>query len=142
MGRTARTIMAACAAFIACAGAAAQAQEAQAGAGAQAVAIVGGGGGGGTQRVHTTPDAIAPGIVPTAPCIAVYSAGVSVTGFAAALGGGVTDHICQGANLAAIAFQVGRQDVADMALDIALNLYIEATTPRAIPVRLERGDMR
>jgi hypothetical protein len=140
MGRTARTIMAACAAFIACASA--QAQEAQAGAGAQAVAIVGGGGGGGTQRVHTTPDAIAPGIVPTAPCIAVYSAGVSITGFGAALGGGVTDHICQGANLAAVAAQVGRQDIADVALEIALGLYIDATTPRAVPARIDREDMR
>ncbi len=113
------------------------AQETTAASGSQAIAIVGGSGGGGTTTIRNTPDPTAPAIIPTAPCIAVYSAGVSVAGFGGALGGGVTDHICQGANLAAIAHQIGRQDVADVALEIALGLYVEATTPRAVPTQQE-----
>jgi hypothetical protein len=133
MNRTGLIICAASAALTlyACAS---LAQETTAASGSQAIAIVGGSGSGGTTTIRNTPDANAPGIIPTAPCIAVYSAGVSVAGFGGALGGGVTDHICQGANLAAIAHQIGRQDVADVALEIALNLYVEATTPQRLPV--------
>jgi hypothetical protein len=120
---------------------AAMAQETTAASGAQAVAIVGGSGGGGTTTIRNTPDANAPGIIPTAPCIAVYSGGVSVAGFGAALGGGMTDVVCQASNLAAIAHQIGRQDVADVAIEVALSELLESVTPAAVPVR-EREEMR
>lgn len=109
---------------------------AAAGAGAQAIAIVGGASSGDTQRVHTTPDAIAPGIIPSAPCIAVYSGGASVTGFGIAIGGGQTDQVCQGGNLAAVAAGVFQAtgsefaaDVADIALERALTIYLDESQP-------------
>lgn len=117
---------------------AAMATEATAGAGAQAVAIIGGGGsGGGTQTIRTTPDAIAPGIYPSAPCIVAYSGGASVTGFGLSVGGGATDIVCQASNLAAIAHQIGRQDVADVAIEVALAELMEAVTPRKLAFEQE-----
>ena len=122
------------------------AQTVESGAASQAIAIVGGGGGG-SQRVHTTPDAIAPAIYPSAPCIAVYSGGVSVTGFGAAIGGGITDQVCQGGNLAATAAGVAQMtgslraaQIADEALQMAFDLYRSEVQP-AEPQPPRRGEL-
>lgn len=109
--------------------ASAQQQEVNAGASAgvsNLVQIGGSGGSGGSTRIHTTPDAIAAGIIPSAPCIVSHSAAAGFTGFGLSVGSGTTDFVCQGANLAAIAAQVHQSTGLEVAREIAASSLIIA----------------
>lgn len=66
------------------------------------------------QRIHTTPDAIAPalGSAGTQPCLIATSAGMSITGFGITGGSGHVDEGCEDRNIAAILANLGHKDAA------------------------------
>ena len=73
-------------------------------------------------------------VFPTAPCVIPASGGVQGVTFGVSIAGGITDLVCQGVTLATGAHQIGRQDIADVAMEAALAEYLDAVTPRAVPV--------
>lgn len=76
-------------------------------------------------------------VFPTAPCVIPASGGVQGITFGLSLAGGITDLVCQGVTLATGAHQIGRQDIADVAMEAALAEYLNAVTPQRVQAQQE-----